>query len=162
LIAAGFGLSDYIQTWGFWDYASAAAYLIVIAGGGYVMLAGAAANPFCPACNVWKENRMLGEFGMGPDLAGEIISRGEIVRLADLAEPPKPRSRLRIQASVCPRCAQACDVDVKLVRVTINAKEEEETTELAHVTYPGPALAVFESVFGAPEVKPDRGGGATA
>lgn len=149
LLAAQFGLFDYLGTWGFWDYLAVGVYLFVVGPINAVLLYSAASSPYCSACNCWKQQRVLGELVMSKEELVRIVREGEIVRLTD-ASRPSGRACLRLSGSVCPKCGAGGTLDVKVERVQINDKNEEETSELLHVTYPGQALPVFEAIFQEP------------
>jgi hypothetical protein len=117
-------------------------------GAGVVALAlmyGTARAPFCNVCNTWKVERKLGQVAMPARQVEQAIVSGEIVRLAD-ADFGDLKGQLVIKAAVCPNCGSDAPVDVRLEEIVVNAKGEQKATELAHVTYPGPALAVLESL----------------
>jgi hypothetical protein len=87
---------------------------------------------------------------MSQEEAIRLITQGEIVRLADAARPTT-KTRLRLTGSICPKCGTSGALDVTLELVRLNEKNEEETSELAHLTYPGVALPVFEAIFRGPD-----------
>jgi hypothetical protein len=115
---------------------------------------GCAADPFCAECQSWKDKRSLGTLTMSPETAVRIFGKGEIVRLAD-HDFPHSDGQIQITAWVCKECGPEAPVDVKLDQVTKNAKNEEDTSELAYLTYPGKALPILESLF-APEPVPSE------
>jgi hypothetical protein len=116
------------------------------------IMRGCAADPFCTQCQSWKEKRPLGKLTMAPETAIHIFTEGEVVRLADQDFPPG-EGQVNITAWVCKDCGSQAPVDIKLDQVTKNTKNEEETAELAYLTYPGKALPVLLSLF-APAVSP--------
>ncbi|HEV3118700.1 MAG TPA: hypothetical protein VGY58_16745 [Gemmataceae bacterium] len=112
---------------------------------GFAMMRHSARAPFCSACNTWKAERKLGQVVMPAREVEQAIVSGEIVRLAD-ADFGDVKGQLVIKAAVCPNCGSEAPVDVRLEQITVNAKGEQKAAELAHVTYPGQALAVLESL----------------
>ncbi len=130
---------------------------VLLAGGlAAVMMAGQASEPFCLTCSRWKEKRTLGTLRMDPDYAKRIFTDGEVVRLADEDYPPG-LGEINFIVWSCPTCGPESPVEVKLDHVVKTAKDEEKTTELVHLTYPGQALPVLESLF-APAREPEAGG----
>jgi hypothetical protein len=103
-------------------------------------------KPFCAACGVWKEEREMGRLNLNSARAIEVFSSGALAELAgeDLA---RKDGSLRVSVRVCGRCGEENPIDVKLIQITKNSKGKEETSELAHLTYPGPALRVLEALF---------------
>jgi hypothetical protein len=110
------------------------------------IMRGCAADPFCAQCQSWKEKRSLGTLTMAPETAVGIFRTGEVVRLAD-DDFPRGEGQINVTAWVCNDCGSEAPVDIKLDQVTKNAKNEEEVTELAYLTYPGKALPVLNSLF---------------
>jgi hypothetical protein len=111
-------------------------------------------KPFCTACNLWKEERSLGRLDLDAARAQEIFSSGALAELAgeDLA---RKDGSLGVTIRVCGRCLEECPVDVRLTQFT-KKKDKEESSELAHLTYPGPALRVLEALL-APLEAPAEG-----
>lgn len=146
LVAQNFGVGDFVASWGFWDWVATGVYFVVVGVVGAAVVHATASRPFCSACNNWKQDRVLGELVMSQEEAVRILTHGEIVRLTD-ARRPAGKACLRLTGSVCPHCGAAGALDVKLETVRLNDKNEEETSELTQVTYPGAALPVFDAIF---------------
>jgi hypothetical protein len=115
----------------------------VIAG---AIIASRAAEPFCTACQSWKTVRPLGRIQVPRDVALEVITSGELGRLAGHNVGVGP-GRLSLEAAVCSDCGSAATVDISFKEVTVDNKGTEKLTKLAHVTYPGEALPVLEGLF---------------
>jgi hypothetical protein len=129
---------------------------VLIAGGmAVVIMCACAADPFCTQCHNWKDKRSLGTLTMAPETATHIFTSGEIVRLADQDFPPG-EGKIQLTAWVCKSCGAEAPVDVKLDQVSTNSKDEEETKQIAYVTYPGQALPVLESLFPPAEPVPEK------
>jgi hypothetical protein len=105
----------------------------------------AAQAPFCTACNTWKEERKLGQVSMPAHAVVSALTTGEIVKLAE-ADFHDTKGTLVFKAAVCPKCGDEAPVDVRLEQITVNEKGQQNANELAHMTYPGEALAVLESL----------------
>jgi len=105
----------------------------------------AAQAPFCTACNTWKEERKLGQVSMPAHAVVSALTTGEIVKLAE-ADFHDTKGTLVFKAAVCPKCGEEAPVDVRLEQITVNEKGQQNANELAHMTYPGEALAVLESL----------------
>jgi hypothetical protein len=116
---------------------------------------GSAREPFCPACETWKEEKALGTLAGNEDEVIALLKSGEVERLAGYSprstDANRDRPVLLLSAAFCPRCRDQSSIAVKLERTTMNDKGEEEQTELTHLSYPGEALAHFEALFGVPE-----------
>jgi hypothetical protein len=131
--------------WGSWIYWSLE--LIGVAVLALIGTVGGAAQPFCPRCESWKDDKTLGHLTGDPEHAQKALEKGKIESLAH-HEPGPSRGHLLLTMSHCKSCRHRSTIDVKLQRVTKNDKGEEEKSELAHVTYPGEAIDDFEELFG--------------
>jgi hypothetical protein len=131
-------------TWIYWGLELAGVAAMAIFG-----LIGGAAAPFCATCKDWKQERPLGTLKPKDTDVAAILRGGEIERLKAY-DPALAGGNLLVTAAVCPRCLGESPISVRLVHVSQNEKGEELQTELAHVTYPGAALAEFEVLFGLP------------
>ena len=109
------------------------------------LMLGAARVPFCSACNSWKVERKLGQVNLPSVVVKQAIASGEIVKLAE-ADFADIKGCMVIKAAICPHCGEEAPVDVRLEEVTVNAKGEQKSQELLHMTYPGQAIAVLESL----------------
>jgi predicted Zn finger-like uncharacterized protein len=113
-----------------------------------------AAEPFCVGCDVWKQKLKLGAVPHDGVTATAALSSGNLAPL--LAEvPAEDGSFVRVTAAVCPKCGTDGVIDVKLEQVVHNAKGEAGASQLAHVSYPGEAMAVFEALC-RPEPAPPK------
>jgi hypothetical protein len=135
----------YVGSYIYW-----AVEIVIVAGFAIGIMWSFASEPFCTVCHTWKAKRPLGTLDMAPETAASIFTAGEIVRLAD-DDFIKGEGQIQAAAWVCPTCEAEAPVDVKLDRVTKNAKDEEETKQLVYLTYPGEALPVLESLFAVDE-----------
>jgi hypothetical protein len=52
-----------------------------------------------------------------------------------------------LSVAVCPVCRDEGPIEVKLEQIKKNDKGEESREEVAHVVYPGEALAELEDLF---------------
>jgi hypothetical protein len=98
-------------------------------------------KPFCARCQEWKDERELGRMRRPADATQAALCAGEVGRLASATGD----DTLALHAAVCPGCGPDGGVDVRLEKVT-KKKEKEETTDLAHVAYPGAALPALEAL----------------
>jgi hypothetical protein len=131
----------YTGTWIYWSLE----LLVVAVMSTLGMVAGATA-PFCSDCNVWKEEKKLGTLGANGNEAAEHLRNGAVERLQE-HEPGPLGGSFPLLVWVCPNCKSEGTIAVKLQSVTKNAKGEEDTKELVHLTYPGKALAELEALF---------------
>jgi hypothetical protein len=126
----------------------------VLAGGlSFWLMWQAATKPFCKQCRCWKQSQSLGRTSAPAALLQHALANGELTRLAAL-NLADPYGKLRIHVAVCPRCGPDAPVDVKLQEIGRDKKGNDTYTELAHVTYPGAALHVFEELARLPEPGP--------
>jgi hypothetical protein len=136
--------------------------VLIVAGLAFIIMQGAAARPFCPECNEWKQARKLGTLTFRAGDAGgaqllAALGSGEVARLVDYS-PSAGEGPLHLTAAVCPKCGGGGPVDVKLQHRYKTAKNEEKTQDLLHVTYPGEALPALEAIFRVePPVLPEAG-----
>jgi hypothetical protein len=128
---------------------------LVIGGIAAGIMALRARRPFCPACNVWKQERPLGRLRLDPPRAVALFTSGTLAELAgeDLARDDGP---VQVSVHTCPLCEEEAPADVKLTHVVKTDKDKEQTSELAHLTYPGPAVRVLEALFAPLEPPPDE------
>lgn len=121
---------------------------LIVAGIAFAMARSSAAEPFCRQCRDWKEARTLGGVSIVPETATQALNAGDLsVLYHHLQKPDGTAPTCVFQAAVCKDCGASATVDVKVSTATQNDKGEVQLAELAHVTYPGEALAVFEAVF---------------
>jgi hypothetical protein len=142
----------HLGSWLYWIAELALVVWLACAG-----VASAAQRPFCPACNSWKEVRLLGAL---PDLPSvfEALETGDLTQLAAriAEEGAKP---LVLNAAICPRCTTAADLPITLARVTRDNQNQIKLEELLHLTYPGEALAAFQAIFqGETPINPNASG----
>jgi hypothetical protein len=121
--------------------------LLIVAGVAFAMTRGAAAEPFCTACNNWKQERPVGTLSHSAAHCSEAVSRGTLTKLIEPPAAGAPIETLTLAAAVCPNCLTNSPVDVKLERLTVSAKGEQQRATLAHVTYPGEALDALDRLF---------------
>jgi len=127
---------------------------VLLAGGlSFWLMWQAAAKPFCRQCRSWKETRSMGRTNAPALLLKNALTNGELTRLAAL-NLADPYGKLRIHVAVCARCGPEAPVDVQLQEMGRDKKGNDSYTQLAHVTYPGEALHVFEELARPPEVRP--------
>ncbi|MDD4890771.1 MAG: hypothetical protein PHU85_12680, partial [Phycisphaerae bacterium] len=106
--------------------------VLIVAGIAFVLVRSAASEPFCGQCNQWRVAQPLGAVN---DDGVAAIAAGNMPALSAAMATGLP-ARLPVGAYVCPGCGVAGDVDVKVVRQTVNKKGEKSTEVLAFVTYP--------------------------
>jgi hypothetical protein len=138
----------------FWAYLYWVVEVVLAAAVGVAVMVSCAAEPFCAQCSNWKTKRVLGKLDMNPDTAVRIFTTGEVVRLADYDFRPGA-GQIRLSVWECKTCGAEAPVEVKLDRVTKNAKGEDEETQLAYLTFPGQALPILDSLF-APQIGPAK------
>ncbi|HMF15384.1 MAG TPA: hypothetical protein VKE94_23880 [Gemmataceae bacterium] len=145
----------YVGTWIYWGFE-----LVVVAAMVTLGLVGGAAEPFCSACDSWKQARRLGTLQRKDADVAALLSNGEIERLQE-HDPAPTGGNLILTAAVCPNCKSDSPIAVKLEEVTKNEKGEESKNKLIHLVYPGEALAAFEALFAnKPELTEEKGAAA--
>ncbi len=146
----GVTVSDRSNTTGFnLGYAGTYVYwsieLLVVAGLSLFGARIAAARPFCSQCGRWKQERFVGTLREADD--GDpvrLLRKGHLAALLEYRPAPEG-GELALSAAVCPCCAKEAPIDVRLERVT--ARKKKPAGELAHLSFPGEALTVFEQLF---------------
>jgi hypothetical protein len=118
----------------------------IAAATAFIIMRKKASQPFCSLCNTWKQTRFLAK----PDIARvtllQAIKSGNVGLLA-VQEPSPTAGSLKVHLSTCKQCGTATSVEVKIEEISKNSKGQESVQEVAHVSYPGEALRVLESLF---------------
>ena len=131
--------------------------IFIVAGIVYAMAHNTAGEPFCVQCNNWKATRTLGSLGIGNPEVAQALADGNLTPLHEKLQTPDPLGLTCVlQAAVCDACGTNAAIDVKALEAKQNDKGEFQFAELAHFTYPGEALPVFETLFtlAPPETEP--------
>jgi hypothetical protein len=123
--------------------------VLVVAGFAFFLASTAAAKPYCIQCEKWKKSQSLGSLQPAAEPAVEAIREGDLTRLHE-HRPSTQAGEILVDAAICPGCRESGTIDLKVQRAVKNKKGEISKTELAHVTYPGSALAPLQSLFSAP------------
>jgi hypothetical protein len=105
-----------------------------------------ASAPYCTQCGTWKVARHSRHVNFAPDNLVRSVTTGDIAPLAD-HDLSRDQGDLVVEVSVCPRCGEDVPVEVKVQQVTVTPKGQRKVAELAHTSYPGPALRVFDALF---------------
>jgi len=145
----------YWGSYAYWVFEMAAAALIA----GYIMRF-RASLPFCTRCKAWKTERILGGFNtypgvanLSPEKAVTILSTGAVSRFAELEDAgPQPATKLHwspltLRLAECPNCKQEAPIELRLEELAKGYQGRRLIRTIAHVTYPGEALSVFEGLF---------------
>jgi hypothetical protein len=124
--------------------------LLIAVGMAAALAWAGASEPFCTDCRRWKKARPLAVVSQPGPAAADALLAGELTRLAaPIAAPDSIPCALT--AAVCPACGADGPVDVKLTHTFKDKKGNNRTRTLAHATYPGAALPVFEALARPPE-----------
>jgi hypothetical protein len=123
---------------------------LIAVGMAAAVAAGGAAEPFCADCRRWKKARPLAVVKQPGEAAAAALSAGELTRLETPIEGPDAIP-CALTVAVCPGCGADGPVDVKLTHTFKDKKGNDRTRTLAHMTYPGAALRVFEALARPPE-----------
>jgi hypothetical protein len=122
----------------------------------FAVTKGAAAAPFCRACNVWKQPRTLaGLPHVPPAVAVEALRAGALLDLLDTGTPTAGGHPLNLKASVCPRCGGDGSVVAAVERVTVDSRGRRNVKVIGQYVYPGQVLALVDQY--APQRPPARG-----
>jgi hypothetical protein len=133
-----------LPIWGAWLYWFTEALALAVAAG----IAGVyrARQPFCQECGRWKENKVLGKVRLLPHQAIEIFSTGDLARLAD-DDLIGPDGETRLSLAVCPHCRGDATIDLRVEEEKSVGNNQKIYRLLTYQTYPGEALAIFETLF---------------
>lgn len=93
--------------------------LLMIAGFAFVAMRGAADEPFCSQCESWKQQETLGSFGASAEKARTALESGD---LPELGANMGSSGDLIASKFQCPQCGASAPVEVRLEKITINAK----------------------------------------
>jgi hypothetical protein len=107
-----------------------------------------ASAPFCSQCNTWKVARHSRKLDLAPDYLLHAVTTGDILPLADY-DLSRNQGHMTLKVSVCPRCGEDAPVEVQVQQLTVTAKGEKKTVDLATTSYPGQALRVLDALFDA-------------
>jgi hypothetical protein len=119
---------------------------LIMAAVAFAIMRKAATDPFCTACRSWKKDHRLGSLRPPAEEAADALRAGKLGRLDDHDPSTRKKGDLRLHVAVCPNCHDDSPIDVRLVRVTqVQGRDQQKV--LAHVTYPGEALAALEELF---------------
>src|SRR5262249_3477598 len=135
----GFNLG-YAGTYAYWGVE-----FLVVAGLALLGARCAAGRPFCWQCGRWKQERFLGTLReVGDGDVGTLMRKGNLAGLLE-HRPAPGGGGLALSAAICPCCVKEAPLDVRLERIT--ASRNRPARELAHLSFPGEALSVFEQLF---------------
>jgi len=139
----GFNLG-YTGSWIYW-----VVEMLIVAGISLLGMVGSAMTPFCVKCDRWKEEKKLGTLDHdNPDLIKGFFTEGDLESLRPFVTQGSVPGRFHFTAHICPSCRHRESIVVKLEDKKSSDKEEETSTELAQLTFPGAALKEFEALFG--------------
>lgn len=119
--------------------------LSAIVGGALGAVLGAAAacvltgSRPCPRCHRARAPRSLGTMQRDEQSAKEALEAGDLAALRALTPEGEP---IEVTVTTCRRCGKSAPVDVLFAA----GGPTSNRRELAHVTYPGAALPVFEGL----------------
>jgi hypothetical protein len=132
---------------------------VLAAAFAFVLTKGAAAVPFCRACNLWKQPRTLaGLPHVPPAVAVEALRAGALLDLLDTGTPTAGGHPLNLKASVCPRCGGDGSVVAGVERITVDSRGRRNVKVIGQYVYPGQVLALVEQY--APQHPPAQGAAA--
>jgi hypothetical protein len=77
--------------------------------------------------------------------AATALTEGALGRLAAVSSGADGDT-VALHLAVCPTCGQEASLEVRLEKVTRDKKDNEQTEDLAHVSYPGRALPALEAL----------------
>jgi hypothetical protein len=118
---------------------------VLAAGFAFVVTKGAAAVPFCRACNVWKQPRTLaGLPHVPPAVAVEALRAGALLDLLDTGTPTAGGHPLNLKASVCPRCGGDGSVVAGVERITVDSRGRRQVKVIGQYVYPGQVLTLLD------------------
>jgi hypothetical protein len=124
--------------------------VLIVAFITFAMVKGAAQEPYCAACDRWKNVSHLGYFASDPATASQAVRSGDLnaMRQANATFKSTP---LRVSAATCVNCPPGQGaVDLNLESITLDNKGKEQKQTVAHATYPAEAMPYLTSLFSAP------------
>jgi hypothetical protein len=131
----------YIGTYIYWLVET-----LIVACVAFSMMRSQASEPFCTTCQNWKQKRAIGTLGTPAGPVVEAVREGDVNALWE--HEPKPHGGpLAVYVSSCQKCGNEAAADVLVQHVTINKKGQTKRQNLVQVTYPGEAVAAFETLF---------------
>lgn len=144
---AGKGIN--LGYWGSYIYWGLEA--LIVAGIAWGMMQGAAAEPFCGVCLVWKSSETWGPLSH-PEAVEQSLREGRIERFE--FDPAAAGARVEVTVFRCPICKEGGDLDVRVERLTTNSKGEVQRTRRLQATYPAEAYAALAAACASPLSEP--------
>lgn len=133
---AGNGIN--LGYWGSYIYWGLEA--LIVAGIAFGLMQGAAAEPFCGDCLVWKRSETWGPLSH-PEAVEHSLREGRIERFE--FDPAAAGPQVEVTVYRCPTCEEGGDLDVRVERLTRNSKGEVQRTRTLQATYPAEAYAAL-------------------
>lgn len=121
--------------------------LLLIAGLAFVVMQGAAAEPYCARCDNWKTAVPAGTFYGATKGVREALESGDPAAIMPHVEVTG--TKMKASIFTCRQCEGQAEIDVRIEWVTIDDKGEESPSTLCTVTYPGESLGLVREVFAA-------------
>lgn len=119
-----------------------------------VMVRKATAEPFCDACDQWKDLRPLGGISGDPMVAAEALERGDLDRLS-AAGSNTVIHQVAVYAHLCPLCSGArSPVDLKLTQMIPGKDGKTVQHVVRFVTWPSESLPALADLFSKPPTSP--------
>jgi hypothetical protein len=106
---------------------------------GFVLGRSSTLGPYCTRCQNWKQSRPIGSIQRDAQAAKEALEAGDLAALGALSPEG---DTIDLLVNYCPRCAKDATIDVSFW-------PKAGGLPLAHVTYPGGALPIFERLCAA-------------
>lgn len=127
---------------------------LIVLGMSVLVMASAAADPYCERCRAWTDPQSTDLRGLGAEHVAPLLERGDLAGVLSLTERPDGDASTRIQLvrNYCEKCPDTAYLTVTEVRVEVkNGKEQEHKKELLENAELSPKLnALYVEHFGRP------------
>lgn len=123
---------------------------LLVAGVCWAMMNMEASKPFCADCNRWKVEKPLLVSTLGPKEITDAVNAGDLRALESALTSSdanqKPSVYTKMLVHVCDACDPPATFEIKVVKVTVNAKNEHSNSDQTLMTYPGEALVPLQEL----------------
>jgi len=123
---------------------------LLVAGVCWAMMNMEASKPFCSECNQWKVEKPLLVSSLGPKEITAAVKDGDLIALESALTNTTAAVNQSVYTKVLVHVCDGCDppgaFEIKVIKVTVNAKNEHSNSDQALMTYPGEALVPLQEL----------------
>ncbi|WP_428939475.1 hypothetical protein [Fontivita pretiosa] len=127
--------------------------ILIVAGITFGMVKNATSQPFCAACDQWKQSRVLGFFSGDPAAATRSIQAGDLNQMRAAGSTAELTNH-RLSVAWCSSCGDEGTIHLKLEQITTDGKGNVTTRTVAHGTYPAVAMSALAALFAPQTAQP--------